>query len=121
MSEIMLQQTRTEAVKPYFESWKRRFPTIEALAEAEEADVLHAWQGLGYYSRARNLHKAAREITEKYGGAIPEDKRTSALFRVSGNTRQARFYPWLTESMKRRWTETFSVCMRGSMVLSRIF
>ena len=65
----MLQQTRTEAVKPYFESWKRRFPTIEALAEAEEADVLHAWQGLGYYSRARNLHKAAREIAEKYGGA----------------------------------------------------
>lgn len=75
VSEIMLQQTRTEAVKPYFESWKRRFPTIEALAEAEEADVLHAWQGLGYYSRARNLHKAAREIAEKYGGAIPEDKK----------------------------------------------
>lgn len=75
VSEIMLQQTRTEAVKPYFESWKRRFPTIEALAEAEEADVLHAWQGLGYYSRARNLHKAAREMVEKYGGAIPEDKK----------------------------------------------
>ena len=75
VSEIMLQQTRTEAVKPYFESWKRRFPTIKALAEAEEADVLHAWQGLGYYSRARNLHKAAREIAEKYGGAIPEDKK----------------------------------------------
>lgn len=51
------------------------FPTIEALAEAEEADVLHAWQGLGYYSRARNLHKAAREMVEKYGGAIPEDKK----------------------------------------------
>ena len=79
VSEIMLQQTRTEAVKPYFESWKRRFPTIEALAEAEEADVLHAWQGLGYYSRARNLHKAAREMVEKYGGAIPEDKKLSLI------------------------------------------
>lgn len=54
----MLQQTRTEAVKPYFTSWMERFPTIEALAEADEADVLHQWQGLGYYSRARNLHKA---------------------------------------------------------------
>lgn len=59
VSEIMLQQTRTEAVKPYFTSWMERFPTIEALAEADEADVLHQWQGLGYYSRARNLHKAA--------------------------------------------------------------
>ena len=67
----MLQQTRTEAVKPYFESWKRRFPTIEALAEAEEADVLHAWQGLGYYSRARNLQKAARQIVEDWGGVFP--------------------------------------------------
>lgn len=84
VSEIMLQQTRTEAVKPYFESWKRRFPTIEALAEAEEADVLHAWQGLGYYSRARNLHKAAREIAEKYGGAIPEDKKDVRALPVVG-------------------------------------
>ena len=74
ISEIMLQQTRTEAVKPYFESWKKRFPTIKAVADADEADVLHAWQGLGYYSRARNIHRAAREMTEKYGAALPKEK-----------------------------------------------
>ena len=74
ISEIMLQQTRTEAVKPYFESWKKRFPTIRAVADADEADVLHAWQGLGYYSRARNIHRAAREMTEKYGAALPKEK-----------------------------------------------
>ena len=56
VSEIMLQQTRTEAVKPYYESWMARFPTIKDLADADEQDVLHQWQGLGYYSRARNLH-----------------------------------------------------------------
>ena len=72
VSEIMLQQTRTEAVKPYFTSWMERFPTIEALAEADEADVLHQWQGLGYYSRARNLHKAALLIKESYGSAMPQ-------------------------------------------------
>lgn len=74
VSEIMLQQTRTEAVKPYFTSWMERFPTIEALADASEADVLHHWQGLGYYSRARNLHKAAQIIKNEYGSTMPNDK-----------------------------------------------
>lgn len=74
VSEIMLQQTRAEAVKPYFTSWMERFPTIEALAEADEADVLHQWQGLGYYSRARNLHKAALLMKEKCGSAMPQGK-----------------------------------------------
>lgn len=72
VSEIMLQQTRTEAVKPYFYSWMKRFPTIHDLAQAEEAEVLHQWQGLGYYSRARNLHKAAQVMEEKYGAAMPQ-------------------------------------------------
>ena len=74
ISEIMLQQTRTEAVKPYFNSWMERFPDIRRLAEAEESEVLHQWQGLGYYSRARNIHRAAREMVEAYGGTLPEDK-----------------------------------------------
>ena len=74
ISEIMLQQTRTETVKPYFESWKERFPTISALAAADESEVLHAWQGLGYYSRARNIHKAAKEMVEKYGATLPQKK-----------------------------------------------
>ncbi|MEW6402376.1 MAG: A/G-specific adenine glycosylase [Chloroflexota bacterium] len=72
-SEIMLQQTRVEAVIPYFEKWMRRFPTIAALAKADEQDVLNAWEGLGYYSRARNLHKAAKLVAEKYGGELPRD------------------------------------------------
>ena len=62
ISEIMLQQTRVEAVIPYFHRFLRRFPSLEALAGAPEADVLTAWSGLGYYSRARNLHKAAKTV-----------------------------------------------------------
>ena len=73
ISEIMLQQTRTEAVKPYFNAWMERFPKISDVAEAPEETVLHAWQGLGYYSRARNIRKAAQEITASYGGHMPED------------------------------------------------
>jgi A/G-specific adenine glycosylase len=73
VSEIMLQQTRVEAVIPYFEKWMRLFPTVQALAAASEQDVLNAWEGLGYYSRARNLHKAAQLVVEKYHGEIPRD------------------------------------------------
>ena len=62
VSEIMLQQTRTEAVKPYFNTWIHKFPTVHDLAYAEESEVLHTWQGLGYYNRARNLQRAAQEV-----------------------------------------------------------
>lgn len=71
IAEIMLQQTRAEAVRPYFTAWMERFPAISHVAAAEEAEVLHAWQGLGYYSRARNIHRAARIIEETWGGAMP--------------------------------------------------
>src|SRR5512143_3539120 len=73
VSEIMLQQTRVETVIPYFERWMRRFPTIRSLAEAPEHDVLTLWEGLGYYSRAHNLHSAARLVMERYGGELPGD------------------------------------------------
>ena len=73
VSEIMLQQTRVEAVIPYFERWMRLFPDVRALANATEQDVLNAWEGLGYYSRARNLHKAAQIIAEQYNGEMPRD------------------------------------------------
>jgi A/G-specific adenine glycosylase len=73
VSEIMLQQTRVEAVIPYFQKWMRLFPTLQSLAEASEHDVLNAWEGLGYYSRARNLHKAARIVVEQHNGEIPRD------------------------------------------------
>ncbi len=71
VSEIMLQQTRVETVIPYFEKWMVRFPTVNALAEAGEQDVLNHWEGLGYYSRARNLHKAAQVIVAEYDGKLP--------------------------------------------------
>ena len=71
VSEIMLQQTRTETVKDYYVRWMAAFPTVSALAQASEEEVLKLWQGLGYYSRARNLHKAAREIVLQYHGIFP--------------------------------------------------
>ncbi|GAB5349975.1 A/G-specific adenine glycosylase [Alteriqipengyuania sp. 357] len=70
LSEIMLQQTTVAAVKPYFEAFTRRWPNVEALAAAPEEDVMAAWAGLGYYSRARNLVKAARAVAEL--GGFPE-------------------------------------------------
>ncbi len=73
VSEIMLQQTRVETVIPYFEKWMQLFPDIQALARASEHDVLNAWEGLGYYSRARNLHRAAKLVVNQYQGEIPQD------------------------------------------------
>ena len=72
VSEIMLQQTRVQTVIPYFEKWMRLFPTVNALADASEQDVLNAWEGLGYYSRARNLHKAAKVVSGEYDGNLPQ-------------------------------------------------
>ena len=76
VSEIMLQQTRVEAVKEYYTRWMERFPTLVALAEASEQEVLEYWQGLGYYSRARNLLSGVREICSAYGGVVPDDAAT---------------------------------------------
>ncbi len=73
VSEIMLQQTQVKTVLPYFDRWMQRFPTIEALAEAPLQGILQAWEGLGYYSRARNLWQAARRVVGDWGGKIPED------------------------------------------------
>ncbi|WLR51262.1 A/G-specific adenine glycosylase [Bacillus tianshenii] len=75
ISEVMLQQTRVDTVIPYFKNFLELFPTIEALAEAEEEKVLKAWEGLGYYSRARNLHTAVKEVNEKYNGDVPNDPK----------------------------------------------
>ena len=72
VSEIMLQQTRVEAVIGYYNRFMEAFPTVEALAEAEESRVLKLWEGLGYYSRARNLQKAAKQIAAEYGGVFPD-------------------------------------------------
>ncbi len=73
LSEIMLQQTRVEAVKGYYQRFLQAFPTVEALAQAEDEPLHKLWEGLGYYSRVRNLKKAAIEIMERYGGSFPKD------------------------------------------------
>ena len=75
VSEIMLQQTRVEAVKPYFARFMERLPDIEALAEVDDDELLKLWEGLGYYSRARNLKAAAQQIVTEYGGEMPSDYR----------------------------------------------
>ncbi len=71
VSEVMLQQTRVEAVIPYFERFMGRFPTLDSLAAADGDEVDKFWEGLGYYSRARNLHSAVREVCERYEGTVP--------------------------------------------------
>ena len=73
VSEIMLQQTRVETVIPYYKRWMERFPSMAILAAASEQEVLSVWEGLGYYSRARNLHKAAMIVMADYGGELPSD------------------------------------------------
>ncbi len=77
ISEIMLQQTRVAAVIPYYEKFLTRFPDVHSLAEAPQEDVLRLWSGLGYYSRARNLQKAAQQIVALHGGEFPRDEEAA--------------------------------------------
>ncbi|WP_430708794.1 A/G-specific adenine glycosylase [Paenalkalicoccus suaedae] len=74
VSEIMLQQTKVDTVIPYYERFMSQFPTVDALADADEEQVLKAWEGLGYYSRARNLHAAVKEVQSAYGGVVPNSE-----------------------------------------------
>jgi A/G-specific adenine glycosylase len=73
VSEIMLQQTQVATVVPYFERWIKRYPTVSVLAKANEDEVLKVWEGLGYYSRARNLIRGARQMVKKHQGKVPKD------------------------------------------------
>jgi A/G-specific adenine glycosylase len=82
ISEIMLQQTRVAAVIPYYERFLARFPDVRALAEAPQEEVLRLWSGLGYYSRARNLQKAAQQIVARHGGEFPRE--AEAVLALSG-------------------------------------
>ncbi|WP_163539987.1 A/G-specific adenine glycosylase [Gracilibacillus sp. YIM 98692] len=75
VSEIMLQQTKVDTVIPYFQHFVQLFPTLEALADAEEQKVLKAWEGLGYYSRVRNLQSAVREVVGSYDAKVPDDPK----------------------------------------------
>lgn len=82
ISEVMLQQTQASVVIPYFERWMTRFPTIVALANAKEEEIIKIWEGLGYYSRARNLHRAAHYLLEHHAGELP--KSYEQLIEVKG-------------------------------------
>lgn len=73
VSEVMLQQTQVNTVIPYFQHWMQRFPSLETVARAPQSDVLKAWEGLGYYRRARLLHKAAQQVVQEYAGNIPDN------------------------------------------------
>lgn len=72
VAEVMLQQTRVDQAEPYYQRFLEAFPTVEALAEAEQDEVLRRWEGLGYYARARHLHEAAQQVVEAHGGRVPE-------------------------------------------------
>ena len=72
VSEIMLQQTRVETVIPYFSRWMERFPTIMTLSQASQQEVLMAWEGLGYYRRARNLQQTAQIVCQNFDGELPQ-------------------------------------------------
>jgi A/G-specific adenine glycosylase len=72
ISEVMLQQTRSQTAAAYYRRWLSRFPTVESLALATQEEVLRVWEGLGYYSRARNLHRSARIIVDSWGGEFPD-------------------------------------------------
>jgi len=82
ISETMLQQTRVETVIPYYERFLGRFPDVDALADASEEEVFSLWAGLGYYSRARNLHRAAKQVAQEHGGELP--RAADALQRLPG-------------------------------------
>lgn len=82
VSEVMLQQTRAEVVVPFFLNWMQRYPTLEILAASPLEEVIKQWEGLGYYSRARNLHNGAKQILHDYGGIFPQTE--SNLLKIKG-------------------------------------
>ena len=88
VSEIMLQQTRVEGAREYYRRFLEKFPTVEALADADEESILKAWEGLGYYSRVRNMQKAARQVCDEYAGQFPAEaeklKKTGRRGRLHG-------------------------------------
>lgn len=116
LSEVMLQQTQVATVIPYFERFMARFPTVTDLANAPLDEVLHLWTGLGYYARARNLHKAAQQVATLHGGKFPETFEEVAALRASGVPPQARFSRFLWVSTFRFSTVTSNACWRAAML-----
>ena len=115
ISEVMLQQTRASVVIPYFLRWMGLFPNVKALYMAPIEQVIKAWEGLGYYSRARNLHAAAGQIVEEFGGEIPDTKE--ALRSIRG------FGPYTTNALLSFGFQKRALAVDGNVlrVLSRFF
>jgi len=84
LSEVMLQQTQVETVIPYYKRWLKKYPTIQHVARSKVDSVLKSWEGLGYYSRARNFKKACVEIVSLHGGKVPKDKETFSKLKGVG-------------------------------------
>ncbi|PIC64504.1 A/G-specific adenine glycosylase [Sporosarcina sp. P13] len=84
ISEVMLQQTRVDTVIPYYERFIEKFPTMQDLSNAEEEEILKMWEGLGYYSRVRNLQSGVREVVESYGGTVPNNRKEISTLKGVG-------------------------------------
>ena len=91
VSEVMLQQTRVDTVIPYYERFITKYPTMEILAAAEQDELLKMWEGLGYYSRARNLQEGVREVVANYGSEVPSNRKDISTLKESVHTRQVQF------------------------------
>lgn len=117
VSEIMLQQTRVDTVIPYYQAFMTAFPALESLAQAHQDDVLRHWSGLGYYARARNLHRAAQQIVREHGGRFPREyDQVVALPGIGRSTAGAilslafgRRFPILDGNVKRVLARYFAV------------
>ncbi len=115
ISEVILQQTRVVQGLSYFQRFTTRFPDIHSLAEASEDEVMKYWQGLGYYSRARNLHAAARELRQKFGGVFPKDYKQVVALKGIGEYTAAAIVSFA-------WKQPYAV-VDGNVyrVLARVF
>ena len=122
ISEIMLQQTTVQAVIPYFTKWMKRFPDIRSLSEASLQEVLKAWQGLGYYQRAKNIHKAARIFSDEYRGNIPDEYDTLRTIPGFGPYTTAavlsiafeKAYPVIDANVRRVWMRLIGLKLQAN-------
>ena len=110
----MLQQTQVATVIPYYERFLARFPDVAALAAAAQEDVMPYWAGLGYYARARNLHRCAQEIARDWQGRFPPTAEAIATLPGIGRSTAAAIAASPTASVHQSWTATSSACSRAT-------
>ena len=113
VSEIMLQQTRVETVIPYYLRFLETFPNIATLAAAPEDKLLKCWEGLGYYSRVRNMQKAAITVMEEYHGQMPIHGKLCRNYQALAVIRLVRLHPLHLEDRFRQWMGMYCVCSAG--------